>query len=675
MTQSSDQSASFVSTITKIVFESGGGERIENNESTAEFPLKIIVDPSNSSSTQSSQELKNHLTMNGYSWKPAHQNIEVSLLRLEESNNLVNHLAEHAWNFSFDYSSFANHPGLLLVKGLNRSKSSEEELKSFFNSKSRFRSLNEVSFISLSAEDNTPTVAAVLKFENYVDADMLLENPPDATNFAAEGPLTLCRYVKKRDRSKNQADGLITGLPSSSANFDTTQDDSMEYDTVVIENFCDFLGGPTTVEVIQQIIAKFLLFHKIERVYFPVTKVDSEKFAFKKCGYIKFTHSRELMSDTLKCLYYLNDLTQKELLDFSSSNIYEIQNDVNAPTPIRKGSKNSVLKLVIAQRKHNHYLFQNRDNAFLTSIGLPELTFVESPLDDLVLVNDIAKSFTKNSNYQETNVYVNNFPILFENNDELWAEFWNQFGVDCIKSARIIKPQFYSKRSEGPLGKIGFVFYEDFRMALRAIILTNNKVVTYKNHPSILIQTSFAIQKGGHSSVSNGKMPPSKYSLNSTPEYNYFPPPDNPYMHRMNLHMNDSYYFMDLPYARNESPPQSPPFFNPGDGFVYNPYILPIQYPSNHTDEDTRKEEEGLNPHKSLKTISAGQPMPSNQYPVPYGYYYLYYPYSSPMRMNPMQPVPMNGPLLPVAPNVPFKHFPSLKNGRDKRNAQEKEGV
>ena len=97
--------------------------------------------------------------------------------------------------------------------------------------------------------------------------------------------------------------------------------------------------------------------------------------------------------------------------------------------------------------------------------------------------------FSRSLNYQETNIYVNNLPIVFNNDDCTWESFWSQFGI--IKSAKIIKPQFYHEyEDDHKSGKIGFVFYKTFKMAIRAILMTNNKVVNVGHYNPIVIQSS-----------------------------------------------------------------------------------------------------------------------------------------------------------------------------------------
>lgn len=184
------------------------------------------------------------------------------------------------------------------------------------------------------------------------------------------------------------------------------------------------------------------------------------------------------------------------------------------------GASSVKLQLSIAQHKHNSNLYQYNPEQFVFTTGLnfDKTSSIETMSPQLH--NTVLNKFLKKSNYQETNVYVNNFPILFENDDQLWELFWMQFGSNDspnkgIKSARIIKPQFYSSKngkdnasinSNTLVGKIGFVFYQDFKMALRAILLTNDKSIVKSDDNEdhkISILTSFALQKSSHNNNHN----------------------------------------------------------------------------------------------------------------------------------------------------------------------------
>ncbi|CAH2354675.1 hypothetical protein CLIB1423_18S01134 [[Candida] railenensis] len=231
------------------------------------------------------------------------------------------------------------------------------------------------------------------------------------------------------------------------------------------------------------------------------------------------------------------------------------------------GASSVKLQLSIGQHKHNSNLYQYNPEQFVFTTGLnfDKTSSIETMSPQLH--NTILNKFLKKSNYQETNIYVNNFPILFENDDQLWESFWMQFGSNDspnkgIKSARIIKPQFYSGKngkdnasinSNTSVGKIGFVFYQDFKMALRAILLTNNKSIA-KNDDNedhkISISTSFALQKSSHNNSHNNNHSgmPVMNGGNSSGSFSYG-----------SNNGNNVHYFNSLPAYKRFSLPTSLP--------------------------------------------------------------------------------------------------------------------
>lgn len=650
MPQNVDDDALFVDSMTKLILESNSDTQTEKSQE--QFPLTIRVDLANSSANQSSQELKTYLTASEYSWEAKKEILEVSLSSMDWSEKLVEYLTSKNWLFFFDYSAFSEHPGLLLAEPIQKAKHAEKDIESYFNSKSRFKSLSEISFIQSLQKSPSNTSAIVLKFDNFMDVSHILKRPQLYPNpFGSDKLLQLSRFHESKNVSKSQQEANLTTTTGQSG-INPIPAESTDYDTIVIENLSDFLGGSTKLEKIEMIVRKIQLFHSVETVFFPATKVSAGSYSFKRMGYIKFSRTKDSMKNALNCLYYLNDLTLQQLLDFSTENIHDIKEDINKPRQARSDVKSATIKLVIAQRKHNHYIFQTRDSPFFKLSSSKKLIYSECLTDDFLFENEIVKNFTKTTNYQETNVYVNNFPILFENNDDLWADFWNQFGVDGIKSARIIKPQFYSKKTDEPLGKIGFVFYEDFRMALRAIIMTNNKIISYKDHHDILLQTSFAIQKDGNS-ISTGKMSSQKYSMNNRPFFS----PSESFDRRLGYPMlNESFLHMDVPYKRNESPFASPlPFFSTGDTFIYNPYIVPVPYAHINTEDEAGDEGDSAT-SQCGPTNNMGN---TNQFMAPMGYYYSYYPFSSPLHMGAIASAPIPRNLVPMHPNGSYSSLVS----------------
>lgn len=543
MTAKPNGKSSFVQKISKLVLEN-------------DFPLKVYVDTGTSEAPEL-KELKEYLDTRDLRWKEEKLAIEVELSQTE-SKEFVNYVHGN-WNYLLDYSAFGCHPGLLTVRGYGKS---AEELRSEIEKRIKYKLLSEIK-----AEKDTFTV----KFDNHLDADYLLSQstPTFGSSPDSNFNLHVSRYTK---------------------NFPGSNDDPVVYDTIVVENFHEF--GPLSLLQFETLMLKFTLFLPIETVFFPLASKE-ENLKFKKVGFIGLPQNQETNSRLLNALYYLTDLTLLELLEFSQSDIYDLARDLNTREQ-ENFSKSPKLKLSIAQRKHNHHLYENSDSPYICfrdgsyQLAEPDLGLHES---------EYISRFIKSSNYQETNVYVNNFPIIFNNDDQLWAEFWNQFGVDRIKSAKIIKPQFYLKKPDGSLGKIGFVFYEEFKMALRAIILTNNKVIKYGDSPSLLIQASFAIQKNSSHSQPVGK--PQKF------------------------HQNLLNYYPEAPLPKQFG--STSPFVPMPDQYMFNPYMM-LMPPYGVSDE--RYEEQ------------RGDLGVANSFPPQYGYYFPYMPYSGQVP-GPIPP-PMN---------------------------------
>lgn len=561
-------------------------------------------------------------------------------------SRVVERLLEQKIPVSFDYSDFVSHPGTLFVRGLLRENCLPARLLDYFNAQSLYRSVHDVNVIALAPEDAGDDVSAILKFDNYLDVDHILDTMPLTPNpFHPTAPLYLNRYISKKERS------MLRELPAHEEL--EPKESAVLYDAIVIENLNDFMPGAVSFKVVQDMLSKFALFHEIDRVWFPVADPDVDKCRMKRVGYIGFAHGKDSDADLLRCLYYLNNLTLQEVLDFSADDIYDILLDIDKSLPPQKAPEASCLKLSIAQRKHNHHLFQYGELVYLGLGDGVTLSFVPVIAIDPIVSSasfeaTIINRFLKGSNYQETNVYVNNFPVVFENSDELWHEFWNQFGVGKIKSAKIIKPQFYSRKADDSLGKIGFVFYEDFKMALRAIILTNNKVIWYENHPNILIQASFAIQKNSHSQSGAKNAPLKLHHPNSLPNYNYFPAPEGPYSKRVSLPLvNESNFYYQ---ESGTSPPPSPPFMNIPDAYMFNPYMMPMPAFSPPGIPGDDKQGDAASASSSPKAVVdnlASPPLQGSGFHPQYGYYFPYFPYSTHGHVPPM---PLGG-LALASPN------------------------
>ncbi|SGZ48793.1 CIC11C00000000916 [Sungouiella intermedia] len=606
-----------------------------------QFPLRIKVDLANSEANESPQLLKLYLSEEGIRWSTTDLVLSFSTSERAPSNSIVTHLCDNNWSITFDYGQFVSHPGMLFVKGLERSPSLLEDLTDHFKKQCRYKLLADVNVIGVPPEDSNGSnanatghcpneVAAIIKYDNFLDAEYALVHANGANSFGPK--MQVNRYISKKERAlaNEQSPNLRS---NSSVN---PHEDSVVYDTIVVENFNDFIAGTLSIEQFQTILEKFELFLPIECIFFPTANGESDRLRFKKVGYIRIELDKEMNLKLLKALYYLNGLTLKQLLEFSKDDIYDLTLDLNIPERERT-LKSAKLKLSIAQRKHNHHLYENSDSLY---VGLTDDNKVQVfEANEKLVESGFIDQFSKSSNYQETNVYVNNFPIIFENDDTLWAEFWNQFGIGRVKSAKIIKPYFYSKKSDGALGKIGFVFYEEFKMALRAIILTNNKSIKYKNCPSILIQASFAIQK--HSSYSQ---PPSKQShskfTHPAPPMNYYP------LHEPSKQYNGGSPFVPFP-----------------EQYVFHPYMMSMpHYTPGLLPEDNP--EEGVGEFRRLLEDFTGATHGGATFPPHFGFYYPYFPYSGLMPMG-----------APIPPHMPTNGLPiPVQNQNNQRSERKKSG-
>lgn len=414
----------------------------------------------------------------------------------------VEHLVALKVAHTLDYLNFSTHPGTLHVRGIVRDAGPADKLKAHFNAALRFGLLSEVTVLGL-GEDT----GAILRFDNFLDAEHILRLPrPKAFGDAAQ----VSRYVLKRDK---------------------THDEAVLYDTVVVESVEFF--GRTLLAELGVFLEKLALFAPVEAVFFPVRATELDLFSLGGPGFVLFGGSN-VNTNVLRALYYLTDLTREELFRFTEADIYDIMDDLDKPHQPREG-----LKMSIAHGKHNRHIYDLLDMPYVcwgpAGLEVCPTSITESPLK---------LRFLKLANYQETNVYVNGLPMAFNNDDELWVSFWNQFGVGGVKLAKIIKPQYYSRKPDDALGKIGFVFYREFKMAIRAILCTNNRVLHDSKFPNVTVQTLFAIQKQGTTG-------PRKHH-NSVPGGHY---PLEPFRKRYSL-----------PEARSF----------PQDPFMYYPYYLPV---------------------------------------------------------------------------------------------------
>lgn len=475
-----------------------------------------------------------------------HNSVGLHCTTKPDADRIVVQLIEKNHNFLLDYSDFISHPGNLFVKNLSALSTSHDSLSEFFQKNSRYSSLSTVNIFNSADE----TLFAILKFDNYLDVDYLLESVDTSVNpfhHLSTVPLYMNRYISKRERKLKAEELTLASLPSLGETFNV-------YNTLVVENLGGFFSGEPTFEELGEFIAKFELFHKVVSVYFPLNKVSDTGAQVSTFGFIEFESDSRVNENVLRCLYHLSNLLHDKFTKFSAADITPVtHNEEFDETP---STDSGLIKLSIGQHKHNHYLYQlSNDRLALNweSRTIPTYTYI-----GIAMHNTAISRFSRHLNYQETNIYVNNFPVVFENNDELWETFWKQFG--CVKLAKIIKPHFYSKKTTESTGKIGFVFFENFRLAVRAILLTNDRTLTSGEVCNqIHVETSFAIQKNNHGST------PSHNQRPSLPT-NYFAPTPHEYIKRFSW-PSEEYYL---------SPPHIPPV--PEFAPMYPPYMF-YNYP------------------------------------------------------------------------------------------------
>lgn len=570
--------------------------------------------------------------------------VEISCTSKPTTDKLVAEMLESGYALSFDYAGFISHPGNLFVKNLQTALVTADGLRDFFNSRSRYASICDVNVFANNADPAESF--AIVKFANYLDVEDLLQTPELANPFhEANVPLYLNKYISKKQRKLRQDDEstLYPAPPDTAPSPPPTagQISSHTYETVVVENLDEFLNPLNpSLALLYEFFAKFEIFNRIESVYFPLESSPNDaSLVLKNFGYINFELSPDLNVNVLKCLYYLNNLTFTEFINFSAEDLYDITTDLNVPDRDEPDTIEPRLKVSISQHRHNHYLFHfnpAQPQQFVYNLpryGCSESLHLTVGFLDVTLHDLIVNKFSKVLNFQETNIYVNNFPVVFENNDALWEQFWSQFGVGKVKSAKIIKPQFYSKLNNGTkqksseaLGKIGFVFYESLKMALRAILLTNDRVVNIGGDPnaSVVIQTSFAIQKSHNSGSKHSNAGANHLYLHrSLLPFSYHP---NGYMKRFSLPI-----LRDSSLSPNTySPPacsSPPPSVLPPPEYVYfNPYMFAYNYPMMSPPVTGALED-------VLEDVVRALPPPPPPIISPYFYHQSYYPFLPPQSV------------------------------------------
>ncbi|KAM9934871.1 hypothetical protein OXX80_005546 [Metschnikowia pulcherrima] len=417
--------------------------------------------------------------------------------------------------------AITNNPISLVIHNLRHSENLISQLQDVLDEKTKSDSLDGISEISLLAQESfsetEKTGSAIITLRNEENADAYLKCLSSATSITCTDlPLSVMRFDNESQDGKKSHKRYDTIRESRSfgkyGHGDSFEPSSMNssrhspkksisnengeviYDAIVIENLGQIFSQPISLGLVQEILSKFSLFGPLDAAFLPIESENGAKYKLEKAGFIGFAHENNFSENLLRCFYHLDGLTIKQLFDFTKTDIHEVSLHGPASTNDLEGP---YLKLSLCQQKHSRLLVENGLQAFIA------FDHHDKPsVCDLVEQKEVyerqVKRFSKAVNYQETNVYVNNLAVLFQNDDIAWYKFWNQFGEGGIKSAKIIKPQFYSKRHDDSSGRFGFVFYRDVQMALRAILLTNNKTVKFKDHPGFKIEASFAIQKDTH---------------------------------------------------------------------------------------------------------------------------------------------------------------------------------
>lgn len=569
-----DPGQSMVASVSRLIWASS-----DRNE----FPVIVQIDTADGDVAL----LEAHLNAHEITWRHSESNIHALPTQRLLATNLISYLSSNKFAYTFDYSRFAVHPATVKISGLREV--SSDDINKILKADTPHGSVLDVKSGS--------SGSFVVTFANFVDADFML-----LPNFS----LLLLEDAKISPLSRPQISTRALLSPS----------DAVVYDSIVVENLDAVLGPLASVELVAEVVSKFSLFAEVDAVFCPFLALSSPDLRLAWATFVGFSPSQSTSTDVLRCLYFLNNLSLEELQAFSDHDIYDLQKDLGRPDSTPVADMAPRLKLSIAQRKHNHYLYDHSECSFVGLDSTKKCAMTRALSSDQFEAR-IVRRFLRLSNYQETNVYVNHFPILFENNDKIWQEFWNQFGIGGIKSAKIIKPQFYSKKPDDALGKIGFVFYQDVKMALRAIILTNNRTATYGG-TLVPIQASFALQKSSLSLLS--QKPPKLMHANSVAAANgqpYYSHDGGP-KRKTSLPPGDFRL-----YPQDEaSQASTPPYMMSGDlHFVFNPYFMPMatfSTPAGGPDGN----------HISLPHAASPD---AGAHPSSYpGYYYPYYPFPVP---------------------------------------------
>lgn len=598
MENSEEHKDEFVKTLSTLILEAD-----------QDFPLSVDI-VTDSVAEDRLVSLKEYLNKKVCQWEVKPLSVHISIRLRTRAESFLQYLSANEWTYLLDYSQFQTHPGLVSATNVSL-KISLQKLILHLNQLCSFLSL-------LNAEFKGDAV--ILTFDNFLDAERIL-TANDISEFTDDKskPLLFQKYSGIHENAsvstecaKIASEGLI--------------------DAVAIENADEFFPLEMTLEKIQLILEKFKLFGEIDAICLPVQEVSFNAFKIEKTALIGYKSVPSKKAKVLEALYFLGELTYKELLNVTEESI-KIFPDHESPAA-QEDSQQLRLRLALVQKKHGNQISRSLASDFI-SYQNGELV-VQRESKGPELSGQLFNRFSKPNNYQETNVYVNNLPILFQNDDDLWHRFWNQFGFDGINSAKIIKPQFYTRKHTETVGKIGFVFYKEFKMALRAIIMTNYKEVYYPGLAPVLIQTSFAIQKKNNSWSS------SKYLQNKN-GFQMGHPRDIPMNSPIAFSQRQLMKRASLPtlgntdfssYALMGPDPGHGYMVPPFDPYLFNPYY--VQMPG-YGMESSSPPPSSSSPLSSPRSQAGGPLLPpplGNAFAPPYAYMMPFYPFTPPVQMG-----------------------------------------
>lgn len=615
MTGSQDDSEVFVKTLSDLILKS-----------TRDWLIRIEISTLKESGLGDRiSALKEYLGNNVCSLGSNPHGFDVRIRLKERSEKVLNHLWEDDWPYSLDYSFLPLHPGRVLANNVSPTVS-VEELRQEINKHCDHHSLLGIQFVQGSS-------SVRLEFDDFIDADRI-ESQNIYSCLASDKnlPITFQKFISL-DPIASEPTLLEATAPDSSCSSElSTTSTDRQLDSVVIENADELFSTPVSMDNLNTLLLKFSFFGEIDSICFPVTRTSGERFELDKTAFIGFSSSNKSPVKVLECLYFLNDLSSEELFDFTETSIDLSSVLVNPESSATSKSHIPRIKLALVQKKHGGQIYRNlmSDYIRLGSRNVPELVPHEAEIDSERTSKLLAR-FLKPNNYQETNVYVNNLPLLFQNNDHLWSQFWSQFGFDGINSAKIIKPQFYTKKHTETVGKIGFVFYKEFKMALRAIIMTNNKEIQYPGMAPVFIETSFAIQKK-NCTWSKFSQSRSSYPGTSSREISTgLPYQQRTASKRASLPVLNNSDFSSYVLMGHE--PLHSYMVPPFDPFIFNPYYLQMPPYAVETElDDLGTLPSSPSPLSSPRSHPGQSVVPTGMngaFPPQFGYMMPFYPYPS----------------------------------------------